>query len=270
MGRAVGRSRWLVGAVASALLGSLSGCAFLDDFSIKRFFKDPSSAFEDFRDPPEPMEVVRKSKDGTKRARALRCLKEPLLNGGSQKDQDLYVSVLNYTAANDSQALCRMAAIDVLRTYRDPRAADGLKEAYYRAGSFDSHVATVLRCQALNGVGETAQPAAVETLVRVLREPPAEGPDQDRQQKLDERIAAARALGHFKQYQATSALVEVLRKEQDVALRTCAHQSLESATGKDLPPDATVWAEFLNNPGASKAPDKKANPGEQVLELIGW
>src|SRR4051812_12906284 len=122
MGRAMGGSRWLLAAVASALLG-LAGCAFLDDFSLKRF------NFEDFRDPPEPLEVVRNSKDGTKRARAIRCLKEPLLNGGGQKDQDLYVSLLNYTAANDSQALCRMAAIDVLRTYRDPRAADGLKEA---------------------------------------------------------------------------------------------------------------------------------------------
>src|SRR5262249_31545697 len=152
--------------------------------------------------------------------RALRCLKEPLANGGTQKDQDVYVSVLNYTAANDSQVPCRMAAISVLRTYQDPRAVDGLKDAYYRAGNFDSYVATVLRCQALGALGETKQPAAVETLVRVLREPPAEGPDQDRQQKLDERIAAARALGGFKQYQATAALVEVLRKDQDVALRT--------------------------------------------------
>jgi hypothetical protein len=263
MGRAVGRSRWLLGAMASALMG-LSGCAFLDDFSLKRF------NFEDFRDPPEPMEVVRKSKDGTKRARAIRCLKEPLLNGGSQQEQDLYVSVLNYTAANDSQALCRMAAIDVLRTYRDPRVVDGLKEAYYRAGSFDAYVATVLRCQALNGLGETAQPGAVETLVRVLREPPAEGPDQDRQQKLDERIAAARALGHFKQYQATSALVEVLRKEQDVALKVCAHESLESATGRELPPDATAWAEFLNNPEASKAPMRSPKYGEEILKLTGF
>src|SRR4051794_36607432 len=135
MGRAiVGRSRWLL--LAAALLG-LGGCAFLDDFSIKRW------NFDDFRDPPEPLQAVRTSKDGNLRARAIRCLKEPLANGGSQKDQDLYVSVLNYTAANDSQSLCRMAAIDVLRTYRDPRAADGLKEAYYRAGSFDSYVATV-------------------------------------------------------------------------------------------------------------------------------
>ena len=107
--------------------GPGAGCAFLDDFSIKQLNLD------DFRDPPNPLEVVKNSKDGTKRARAIRCLKEPNLNGGTPEQQDLYVSVLNYTAANDSQALCRMAAVDVLRTYRDGRAVDGLKEAYYRA-----------------------------------------------------------------------------------------------------------------------------------------
>src|SRR5262245_371375 len=184
MGRGIGRSRWLLGAAASALLG-LGGCAFLDDFSFKRL------NFEDFRDPPEPLKVIRESKDGAHRARALRVLKEPLANGGTKEDQDVVVSILVYTAANDSQALCRMAAIDTLRTFRDPRAADGLKDAYYRAGSFNPEVATVLRCQALQGLGDTGQPAAVETLVRVLREPLTEGPDQDRQQKLDERIAAA-------------------------------------------------------------------------------
>jgi hypothetical protein len=260
-------SRWLLGATAFALLG-LGGCAFLDDFSLKNIRNFDLS---DYRDPPEPLQVVRKSKDGARRARALRCLKEPLLHGGTQEDQDVYVSVLNYSAAHDTQALCRMAAIDTLRQYRDPRAADGLKDAYYRAGRFNSDVATVLRCQALQALGETKQPAAVETLVRVLREPPAEGPDQDRQHKLDERIAAARALGYFNQYQSTAALVEVLRKDEDVALRGRAHESLVLATGRELPPDATVWAEFLNNPNArDSAPLRSPKIGEKILELTGF
>jgi hypothetical protein len=268
MGRALGRSRWLLGA-AAALVG-LGGCGSFDDFSIKRAFREPREVLAEMRDPEEPLEVVRKSKDGNLRARAIKCLKEPLANGGSQKDQDVYVSVLNYTAANDAQALCRMAAIDVLRQYKDPRVADGLKDAYYRAGSFDAYVANVLRCQALAAMGETAQPASVETLVRVLREPPAEGPDQDRQQKLDERMAAARALGHFTQEQATAALVDVLRKEQDVALRACAHESLETATGRELPADAAVWAEYLSNPGASNAPARGSKVGKEILQAIGF
>src|SRR5262249_25637829 len=149
------------------------------------------------------------------------------------------------------------------------RAVDGLKDAYYRAGSFDAYVANVLRCQALQALGETGQAAAVETLVRVLREPPAEGPDQDRQQKLDERMAAARALGHFTQDEAKAALVEVLRKEQDVALRACAHESLESATGREIPADAAMWAEYLSNPKASNAPERGSKVGKEILQLMG-
>lgn len=268
MGRAMGRSRWLSGAVTVAFLLS-SGCAFLDDFSWKRAFRDPRGVMEDLRDPADPLEAVRTSKDGNLRARAIRCLKEPTSHGGSQQDQDTYVTVLNYTAANDSQVLCRMAAIDVLRQYRDPRAVDGLKDAYYRAGTFDSYAATVLRQQALAALGETKQAAAVETLVRVLREPPAEGPDVDRQQTIDVRVAAARALGNFPQYQATTALVEVLRKEQDVALRTCAHESLQQATDRELPPDAVVWAEFLNNPSASNAPKRSSKVGQEIMQAVG-
>ncbi len=261
MGR--GRSRWLLGPLAGALLG-LGGCAaFLDDFSLKNW------NWEQFRDPPEPLKVVRDSKDGNLRARALRCLKEPLENGGTQQDQDVVVSVLNYTAANDSQALCRMAAIDTLRKFRDPRVVDGLKEAYYRAGNFNAEVATVLRCQALQALGETGNPAAVETLVRVLREPPVEGPDVDRQLKMDERIAAARALGHFRQAEATSALVEVLRKEQDVALRGRAQESLVAVTGKELPPDAQAWGDFLQNASGKDAVVHEPSWTDRVLQLTG-
>jgi HEAT repeat protein len=261
------RARWLLAPLTVALLG-LGGCAFIDE---------PKATvidlwhwnFERFRDPDNPLEVVRNSKDGNLRARALRCLKEPLTNGGTKEDQDVIVAVLVYSAGNDSQALCRMAAIDVLRKFHDPRAVDGLKDAYYRAGSFNAEVATVLRCQALQGLGETGQQAAVETLVRVLREPPVEGPDQDRQLKLDERIAAARALGNFKQYQATAALVDVLRKEQDVALRARAHESLVFVTGRELPPDATVWAEFLNNPNSKEVLAQERSWTDRVLQLTG-
>jgi hypothetical protein len=260
MGR--GRSRWLLGPLAAGLLG-LSGC-FMDDFSWRNF------SWEQFRDPPEPLKVVRDSKDGNLRARALRCIKEPLANGGTQQDQDVVVAVLNYSAGNDTQALCRMAAIDTLRKFQDPRAVEGLKEAYYRAGSFNAEVATVLRCQALQGLGETGNPAAVETLVRVLREPPVEGPDVDRQLKMDERIAAARALGHFRQAEATSALVEVLRKEQDVALRGRAQESLVAVTGKELPPDAQAWGDFLQNASSKDAVVHEPSLADRAIKLMGF
>jgi HEAT repeat protein len=241
-----------------------SGCAGWDEFSIREM------NFEVFRDPPEPLVVLRDSKDGTKRRRAIALLHEPLANGGSQEEQDVVVKVLCFTAANDSQAPCRMAAIDVLRKFKDPRAVDGLKEAYYRAGNLTPESATVVRMLALGALGDTRNPAAVDTLVRVLREPPTEGPNVDRQQKLGERIAAARALGKFSQYQATTALAEVLRTEKDVALRARVHESLVSITGRDLPPDAQAWTEFLNNPANKNGFAREPTFRERILELTGF
>ena len=105
--------------------------------------------------------------------------------------------------------------------------------------------AAMIRAQAMTALGETRNPAAVELLARVVREPPAEGPDSDRQLTLDVRVAAARALANFTEYQATEALLHVLQTERDVALRDCAHKSLQAATGKDLPLDAKQWEVVL-------------------------
>jgi HEAT repeat protein len=246
----------------------MAGCSGLWDevssseFSIGKLFYRPS-----------PLAVLRDSKDGDHRARALRALKEPRQHGGSEADQDAVVAILTTAASSEHQALCRMAAIQSLRHFKDPRAVEGLKEAYYRAGSFNPDTATIIRCQALEALGDTRNPAAVELLVKVLREPPVEGPEQDRQQKMDERIAAARSLGQFKHYQAAEALVAVLRTEQDVALRDSAHSSLESATGKHLPADAQVWADFLHQPGNQAPVVAEESLPKKVLDWItpvGW
>jgi HEAT repeat protein len=241
------------------------GCAGYDDFSWKQM------NFEVFRDPKDPLAVIRDDKSELwARRRALACIKEPLANGGSQDDQDVVVKVLAYVAANDPHAPCRMAAIETLRNFKDPRIVEALKEAYYRAGSVAApEAATVIRMLSLSALGDTGNPAAVEVLVRVVREPPTEGPDVDRQQKLNERAAAARALGKFKQYEAAAALVEVLRTEEDVALRSRAHLSLVSATGKDLPPDAKAWNDFLSNPDARDQIAQEPTLGERLLQLTG-
>jgi hypothetical protein len=240
------------------------GCAnFWDEVTSRDFhFKDV------FAPRPDPLWVVRNSPDGDKRAKALRALQEPLAHGGSAEQQEVVVQVLLYAASKDTQPLCRLGAIQSLRRFMDRRTVEGLKDAYYRAGSFNAETATVIRCQALEALGETASPAAVELLVGVLREPPVAGPDPDRQQKLDERIAAARALGHFKNYQATEALVGVLRTDQDVALRQRANESLQSATGQDFPADARVWADFLHQPGNQEALAGRPNLAQKAIQLI--
>jgi hypothetical protein len=240
---------WLL--IAGACVG-LGGCVTWDDVTSRDF------TVQGMFVRPDPIYVLNTSHDGDKRAKAFRSLREPLANEGTQKDQDAVVTILVYAAANDQQALCRIAAISALRDFKDPRAAEGLKEAYYRASSFPPESASVIRLEALNALGHTRNPAAIDLLVKVLREPPVEGPEADKQQKMDERIAAARALGNFKEYQATEALLKVLQTEKDVALRDCACQSLQNATGKKLPDDAKTWEEFLH--AANQPNGKPAKP----------
>jgi hypothetical protein len=251
----------------AASLGPIGCGTFLDEVSSNEFWK--RSWFH----PPPPLEVLRSDNDGDHRARALRALTEPKEHGGSDQDQDMIIKILTTAAANERQALCRLAAVETLSHFKDPRAVEGLKEAYYHAGSFNPDEATVLRCMTLRALGEAGNANAVDLLVRVLREPPVEGPDQDKDQKMQERLAAARALGHFKHYQAVEALVAVLKTEQKdmIALRDVAHKSLEDATGKQLPPDAKAWDDLIHRSGPTElagTPSEGRNTG--VLPASGW
>lgn len=236
-----GIRRRLALALSLLVLPGLGGCAgFWDeitsrDFHVKTLFVRP-----------DPLVVLRDSNDGDKRAKAYRALEEPARNGGTQEQQDAIVKILTTAATTERQPLCRLAAIQTLGNFQDPRAVQGLVEAYYEAGAFPPDTAAAIRCQTLASLGRTKSPAAVELLARVVREPAVEGTEQERQQSLDTRIAAARALGNFNHYQATEALVYVLKSEKDVALRDRAHESLQAATGKDLPADAAAWEQLLH------------------------
>jgi hypothetical protein len=259
--------------------GAGGGCAgWWDEVSSRDFhFKDM------FKKAPEPMWVIQNSPDGDKKAKAFRALKEPAQNGGSQQEQDKVVKLLAWTAANDPQAICRLAAIDVLSRFRDPRAVEALKEAYYRAdgvstaastgrreltpNGFPQDTASVIRTVVLRALGETGNAAAVDLLVKALLEPPVEGNEIEKLQKQDERTAAARSLARFPQYQATEALVSVLRTNPDVAMRHCAGEALVQITGKDLPPDAQAWDDFLHNP-ANKDAGAGASAFDKLRQVI--
>jgi len=240
----------------------LCGCAGLWDDLTSRDFSVKAAFVK-----PDPLLVLKDSHDGDKRAKALRALHEPKQAGGTDEDQDAMVKILMAAAATEKQPLCRLAAIEVLAHFKDPRAVEGLTTAFYNAGNFASDTATVIRCQALTALGQTGNPAAVELLVRVVREPPAEGPETDRQQALDVRIAAARALGNFNHYQATEALVDVLKTGKDAALRDRAYDSLLASTGQKLPPDAQAWEDFLHQPGGK---DVAAGKKPKLIEWLSF
>lgn len=244
---------------------SLCGCAsFWDDvtsrdFSLKWYFQKP-----------DPLVVLRDSHDGDLRRKALAALREPKQYGGTEEQQNLIVEVLTTAASNERQVLCRVAAINQLAHFQDPRAVEGLKEAYYRANSFSPDQATIIRCQALRALGETQQPAAVDLLVKVVKEPPVEGTEQEQQQKLQERIAAAKALRNFKDLQAAAILVEVLRTEQDVALRDNSHDSLRCMTGKSFPANADVWAAFLQQSEQQQRNPFEPTVTDKMLQLVNF
>lgn len=256
-----GHGRWasqMIGAALASL--GLCGCAgFWDkvtsrDFEIGMLFSDPN-----------PFVVLRDSTDGDARAKALRALHEPIQNGGKAEDQEAVIKVLTTAATTDRQPLCRLAAIQSLGGFKDPRAVQALTEAFENAPferpyekpprHFSSDTTTIIQSNALVALGNTRNPLAVETLVRVAKEPPPASnvTDQEKQQARDRHIAAVRALANFKHYQATDALLHVLKNEKDVALKDRAHESLQEATGKTLPPDPKQWEVVLRGNGGPDA-----------------
>src|SRR5262249_32754262 len=120
-------------------------------------------------------------------------------------------------------------------------------------------------------LGETGSPQARDLLVRVVREPPPaqDTSELDKQQAMDCRLAAVRALGHFSHYDVTETLVKVLETEKDVALRDRAHQALVSVTGKHLPPDPKQWEDLLHGSGDQKRAPSSA-PERAWNVLVGW
>ncbi len=239
-------ARGVVGAAFAVLSLAPLGCAGGWDYVMSRDF-----SFHDYFSPPDPLVVLRDETDGDHRARALRRLHEPKQNGGSDKDQDFTLQLLTTAAAAERVALCRLAAIETLEIYKDPRVVHGLEDAYYRATSFPAETASIIRCRALEALGKVEQPDAVPILVKVLREPPVseQSTEAEKQQKTDERTAAARALGHYKGHAVAESLVAVMKTEKDLALLDCAHVSLQASTGKHFAADAKLWDDYLQNAG---------------------
>ena len=215
---------------------SLSGCAnFWDDVTSRDF------QFKTLFVQPDPLQVLQTSNDGDHRAKALRALKEPIANGGTQADQDEAMKILTSAAISDKQPICRLAAMQTLGRFKDPRASTALMDAFYRANSFAPDTTAMLQCHALKSLGETANPAGTELLIRVVREPRSDGTEVERQNAMDIRLAAARALGHFSDQQSEAALFTVMRSEKDVGLRMCAYEALKTSTGKRMPLESKDW-----------------------------
>jgi hypothetical protein len=214
---------------------------------------------------PDPIEVAQKSGDGDHRGKAILRLKEPKANHGTDEQQELVMDILLKSATMDRQPYCRLAAIQKLGEFKDPRAVKGLQDAYFNATDCPGEgIATRLQCQAIASLGETRNPAAIRFLIDKLKEPPADRSDLA-MQRSDRCTAAARALANFKDPQAIAALAQALQKEKnDIALRDRIHGALMAETGKNYPPDSEAWAQYLN-------PDNVTVPAEDKRILpVRW
>lgn len=130
MARLIART-WLGGAAACAL--GLSGCAGMyDTITSERFKERP---FHTLFVTEDPMTVLEKVQEGDDRVRAMRALKEPKENGGTAEQQDRAIAILKVSAVEEKRPLCRLAAVEALSRFKDPRVGPILIAAYHNAGN---------------------------------------------------------------------------------------------------------------------------------------
>jgi HEAT repeat protein len=242
----------------------------------------------------EPISVLRNKVDGNERADAMRRLKEPTASGKSPAEQDEAMQILWTAATTDPSPIVRVAAIDALGRFTDPRAVGLLKDAYEKADGvpsdpaklattdltqvasvddiamlaptgFEPSFVATLRQRTITALAGKPSPEAVAFVAKVA----TTAPSATEQQQLDRdvRSAAVRGLGQMRSPEAVTALATVLKQEagRDVVLAQNAHEGLKTLTGKDLPADPDKWQAVIQTGGATVEP-KPTN----LIEQMGW
>jgi HEAT repeat protein len=249
-----------------ALTAGLTGCAATADTLTSRKFRQ--KPFETLFQPGDPLTVMRTSPEGDERAAAMRRLKEPLLDGRSQVEQDEAVELLSAAATSDPSPVVRVAAVGALGRFQDERAVKVLTAAYHQATGatgpqagdrlalagptgFAPEMVTIIRTRVVESLAATGRPEAVPVLTQVAAG--AEGPaDADR----DVRLAAVRGLARLRVPESAVALSKVLTAEKgkDPALAGRAHAGLVSLTGQNHPADPEQWQAVVQA-GVTIAPE---------------
>lgn len=274
---------------AVAVLISQAGCANTWDTVTSRRFRD--KPFGVMFGGDDPLTTLRNNPDGDARARAMAKLTEPTADA----DKDEVIQTLAQAATGDPSPWVRMAAIDALGRFKDPRATETLAAAYHSASGKPAKKASVapvgvttaggrtmtepslladrlglhgpqgfpaeqvagIRGRVLDALGKSGKPEAVGFLARVATEP--EAADDDPASRDYIRHAAVRNLGLIRQPEAAVALAKVLTSEtgRDVTAVQLAHQGLVELTGKNLPPDPQQWDAVIQA-GVTVAPEPNA------------
>ena len=104
-----------------------------DDLNCANFWDEVTSRNCDWKHvwrEPDPMKVLAESSDGAKRGKALARLHEPIQNGGTREQHEMYLKILTTAATVDREPLCRLGAVRALATYKDPGAVKALEDVY--------------------------------------------------------------------------------------------------------------------------------------------
>ena len=277
----------------------LTGCATTwDDLTSRRFREAPFKTVMGQEDPP--LQVMREQRTGDERVRAMRKLQEPMRSSGTQAEQEEVMTLLTKTAISDPHALCRLTAIETLARFEDPRASESLMMAYRAVepatpakksdgvqqttafdpapalpGGFSADLVVMIQTRSLVALGKKKSANALPLLAEIASQPNRnDNTDTELimqtgltgQNRQDVRVAAVRALGQYPADQrAAQALYKVVKQEQDVALRTPAHEGLIRVTGRELPPDSQEWEVIL---ASGQLTPRDPNLVEQVGNLF--
>ena len=281
--------RLLIFAAVMAVACQL-GCAGTWDVVSSRKFRE--APFHTMFTSEEPITVLRNKVDGNARADAMRRLKEPAKNGKSPQEQDEALNYLYAAATTDPSPIVRVAGIDALGRFDDPRTVALLKDAYAKADGvpsdpaklsttdlqqvanidtiaalaptgFEPSFVATLRSRTVTAMAGKPSPEAVAFLAKVATTDPS---STDQQLDRDVRAAAVRGLGQMRSKESVTALASVLKQEagRDVVLASTAHEGLVELTGKNLPADPDQWSKVVQA-GVTVDP-KPAN----VFEQMGW
>ncbi|WP_246109503.1 HEAT repeat domain-containing protein [Roseimaritima multifibrata] len=147
----------------------------------------------------------------------------------SPADQAQWLVHLEQIMQQDASAEMRHLAIRAAAPVQGPAARNLIE-----MGLEDPSIK--VRMAACDVLGSREEPAAAETLARIIGE----------STNGDVRQAALRGLGQHKGTVVTDSLKLAL-EDRDPAIRLTAVQSLESVTGKSLGNDPAVWVAYLEN-----------------------
>ncbi|MCU0705852.1 MAG: HEAT repeat domain-containing protein [Fimbriiglobus sp.] len=281
--------RALILLAAAAMIAPV-GCARTWDVVSSRKFRE--APFSTLFSSEEPIAVLRNKVDGNERADAMRRLKEPAKQGKGQAEQDESLNILYTAATSDPSPIVRVAAIDALGRFDDPRTVTLLKEAYAKADGvpsdparaekndlqqaaaldpilmlaptgFEPSFVATLRSRTVAAMAGKGSPEAVAFLAQVATSEPT---GTDAQLDRDVRSAAVRGLGKMRSKDSVAALATVLKQEagRDVVLAQNAHEGLKELTGQDLPADPEKWQAVVQ--AGLKVEEKPVG----LIRQMGW